>query len=94
MNEEPETSNLELGTKNEAPRTKHVLFYTDANTRVRDLPVRFIRRTGIGRLILVEVLQSWSRSYEEDIGVGRTQHVTKEFHPGQQIVIDECYTKP
>lgn len=71
-----------------------VLLYTDQNTRVKNLPVRHLRDLGVGQMIEVEVLQMWSTTYQEPIGNGHLQYVTKEFHPGQIIIIDRSYTKP
>lgn len=70
-----------------------ILLYTDQNTRVKDLPVKFLRRLGVGQMIEVEVLRMHSATYREDIGAGQCQYVTKEFHPGQTIMIDASYTR-
>lgn len=60
------------------------LLYSDKNTRVKNLRVRFLRKLGIGKQIEVEVMESWSHTYREN-----GQSIIKEFHRGQIIHVDE-----
>ena len=73
----------------EPPRPDDIILrYTDRNTQVKNLKVKFLRRVGVGRLLEVEVLEMWSSRLP-----AAPRDVIKEFHPGQRIMVDECRTE-
>lgn len=63
-------------------------YYSDENTRVKNLQVRPLQHVLGGSMVEVMVLESCSICYQDRLESGRKITVVKEFHEHQFLTID------